>query len=199
MAPIQYVSEPFTYPGGAVAAGVPVKVTFGGTLVPAPIYHDSLGVRAPNPIRTDDTGVVAFYAEPGPYGLIANGVTTAISVGGPGVGSASYAYAMSVGGAGGPGVGRARMYNDTGRDQSVVAVRASALDPGSGGLVIDVNIDGVTIFPDPGDRPALPVASGNATTYEPLAAPVVLPDGSYLTVDVDSGTYNHLVVQIFVR
>ena len=197
MAPVPFISEPFTYPGGGIAAGVLVKVAFANTLVLAPIYHDSLGVRAPNPVRTDDDGVIVFYAEPGDYDLIANGAVVPIAVTGVGSGDAAYPYMMSVGGSGGPGVGQAPIYNNTGRDQVVVGVRVSALDSGGGGVVIDVNIDDVTIYPDPDDRPGVPVASGRGTTYEPCEA--ILPDGSYLTVDVDSGTFNNLVVQIFVR
>jgi hypothetical protein len=200
MAPAVYISDPFIYPGGGVAAGVLVKVLFQGTEISAPIYHDSFGVRAPNPIRTDQDGVITFFAEPGEYTLRANGSDTNVSVL-PGVVSddAAYSYDLSVGGAGGPGVGTGQLYNNTGRSQTVVSVRVTALDVGGGGLAVDVNIDGVTIFASPADRPTLPVASGTGTVIEFLAEPVELPDGSYLTVDVDSGTYNHLVVQIFVR
>src|SRR5262245_2757434 len=114
MAPVIYDSEPFTYPGGAVAAGVLVTVLFGGTSVPAPIYHNSLGVRAPNPMRTDGEGQITFFAEPGAYTLRANGVSIDVVVTGIPGDNASYSYDMSVGGAGGPGIGTARLYNNTG-------------------------------------------------------------------------------------
>lgn len=198
MAPALYVSEPFTYPGGGIAAGVLVKVLYGGTLVPAAIFHDTLGTRKPNPLRTASDGTVAFYAEPGDYVLRANGVDLPIEVTGGLPAEALYSYQMSVGAPGGPGVGVARLYNDTGRTQAVQSVRVTALDA-AGGLTTDVNIDGASIFAAPGDRPALPVASGTGTTQVTLADVVALPAGSYITVDVDAGTFNHLVVQVFVR
>lgn len=198
MAPTLYISEPFTYPGGGIAAGVLVKVLFDDTEIPAPIYHDSFGTRKPNPARTGDDGTLEFYAEPGEYTLRANGLDTPIMVDGVMSDGAAYAYPLSSG-AGGVGFGAARVYNDTGNDQVVVSVRVSAVDVAGGGLTVDVNIDGVSIFADPGDRPVLPVASGTGTVRALLPEAVPFPDGSYLTVDVDSGTFAHLVTQVFVR
>jgi hypothetical protein len=196
---LPFVSEPFTYPGGGIAAGVPVTVLYGGSEVPAAVFYDSIGTRKPNPLRTAFDGTVDFYAEPGDYMLRANGVDTPISIVGGPTGDAAYAYSLSVGGAGGAGIGTARVYNDVGRDQAVASVRVSALDVGSGGLTVDVNIDGVSIFASPADRPTLPVALGTGTTSVVLADPVPFLDGSYLSVDVDTGTFGHLVVQVFVR
>lgn len=80
----QYTSAPFTYPGGGIAAGVPVAVYFGDTTVLAELYHEALGaVRKANPTRTNDAGIVTFFALPGEYDLVANGVTTTITV--PGI------------------------------------------------------------------------------------------------------------------
>lgn len=81
---VAYTSEPFTYPGGGVAAGVPVAVYFSGTLVRAAIFHDAAGaVLKANPVKTDNAGVVSFYAEPGDYELWANGEMTPITITGP--------------------------------------------------------------------------------------------------------------------
>jgi hypothetical protein len=199
MAPVLYNSDPFTYPGGGIAAGVPVRVLYGGTEVSAAIFHDSVGTRKPNPVRTDSDGVVEFYADPGDYILRANGVDTVVTLLDGPTGEAAYAYLMTVGGAGGPGVGIARIYNDTGHDQVVVSVRVSAVDVSGGGLAADINIDGASIFASPAGRPTLPVALGTGTTSVVLADPVLFPDDSYLSVDVDTGTFAHLVVQVFVR
>jgi hypothetical protein len=198
MAPLPFISEPFTYPGGGIAAGVPVTVLYGGTEVLASIYYDSVGARKVNPLRTSDDGKVDFYAEPGDYILRANGVDTPVTVTGLPTGDAAYSHDLSVGGSGGPGTGTARIYNDTGRDQAVVSIRVTALDVGSGGLTVDVNIDGVSIFASPAERPTLPVALGTGTTVV-WVDPVPFLDGSYLSVDVDTGTFAHLVVQVFVR
>lgn len=76
-----YTSEPYTYEGGGVAAGIVVSVYFVATSVPAPIFHDDLGsVPKTNPTRTDDTGRVSFWIEPGTYVLLANTVRTTIVV-----------------------------------------------------------------------------------------------------------------------
>ena len=198
MTAVFYVSEPFVYPGGGIAAGVQVKVLYGGTEVPAAIFHDSLGTRKPNPLRTASDGTVEFYAEPGEYVLRANGTDAIVEVTGGPPATSMYSYQMSVGAPGGPGTGVARVYNDTGRLQVVTSVRVSALDVGSGGLIVDVNIDGVSMFADPLGRPTLPVASGTGSAFVPVDG-AELPDGNYLTVDVESGTYEHLVVQVFVR
>lgn len=84
MAIVLYTSEPYTYPGGAVAVGVPVRVYFADTAVNAAIYADSLGaVLKTNPTRTDNAGQVSFYIEPGTYDLLANGVRTTVTLVGP--------------------------------------------------------------------------------------------------------------------
>ena len=76
-----YTSDPFTYPGGGVAAGVGVAVYFAATSVKAPIFHDDMGtVPKANPTRTDDFGVVSFWIEPGTYVLSANGTRTTVIV-----------------------------------------------------------------------------------------------------------------------
>lgn len=84
MSVVLFVSDPFTYPGGGVAAGVPVRVYFSETAVPCAIYHDSAGaVLKGNPVKTDNAGVVSFYIEPGEYDLVANGIVTTVTVQGP--------------------------------------------------------------------------------------------------------------------
>lgn len=76
-----YTSDPFTYDGGGVAAGIKVSVYFAATNVHAPIFHDDLGTTPKtNPTRTDDAGRVSFWIEPGSYVLLANGVRTPIAV-----------------------------------------------------------------------------------------------------------------------
>lgn len=88
----QYVSEPYTYPGGGVAVGIRVKVLHRGTFVPATIFYSAEGTaRRLNPIPTGVTGQVSFWIDPGEYDLLANGVRTPFDVdsgeGGAGGGS----------------------------------------------------------------------------------------------------------------
>lgn len=76
-----YTSAPFTYPGGGIASGVLVSVYFAATSVHVQIFHDDLGTTPKtNPTRTDDTGRVSFWIEPGDYVLFANKTRIPITV-----------------------------------------------------------------------------------------------------------------------
>lgn len=76
-----YTSEPFTYPGGGIAAGVMVRVVFTNAFVMAPLFLDDLGTtRQTNPLPTEDDGTVSFWIEPGTYDLLANGVGTTVVI-----------------------------------------------------------------------------------------------------------------------
>lgn len=75
--------------------------------------------------------------------------------------------------------GAHRQYND-GRELTIDAVRVSVgTVPTGAALLVDVNLDGVSIL-----SAAASVAAGGHTT---TAAPTITlwPEGSYLTVDVD--------------
>jgi hypothetical protein len=196
-----FLSDPFTYPGGGIAADVPVQVLQFDSVVKVPIYHDAIGTRKPNPTRTGNDGMVEFYAEPGTYDLLANGITTTVVVepgGSPD--PAATSLVLSVGSPGGVGSGRARVYNDTGRTMILTAIRVSALNVAGGGLLVDVNKNGVSIYTAQQNRPSLPAGAGSGTVKNTgFDTGMALADGDYVTVDVDQGTYDHLVVQIFVR
>lgn len=88
------------------------------------------------------------------------------------------------------GAGTFRAYNDTGQTLTVSKIRASvATAPAGSALVVDVNLDGVTIFTGGTDRPS--IAAG-ASTDTGVPAVTAWPDGSYLTVDVDQvGSTTH--------
>lgn len=92
--------------------------------------------------------------------------------------------------------GSQRWYADG--DYVINVVRASVGTPSSGAsVIVDVNIDGTTIFTTQGNRPTIAAAGYTATGTPDVTA---LPDGSYLTVDIDqigSGTTgSDLLVQI---
>jgi len=81
--------------------------------------------------------------------------------------------------------GAHRLYNVYGETLKILAVHASVgTAPQGSPIIIDVNINGATIFTNQGNRPTIPaggtssgrVASMNVTDW---------PDGAYITVDVD--------------
>jgi hypothetical protein len=81
--------------------------------------------------------------------------------------------------------GTARIYNDSGRALTIMAVRASVgTAPTGSALVVDVNKNGVTIFTTQGNRPSIP-AAGNTSGKVANMDVTALADGDYLTVDVD--------------
>lgn len=82
-------------------------------------------------------------------------------------------------------VGTARYYNDTGAPLVIKGVRASAgTAPTGASIIVDVNLNGTTIFTTQGNRPTIAasgVTSGLVTNMNVTA----WPSGNYLTVDVD--------------
>lgn len=82
-------------------------------------------------------------------------------------------------------VGTHRLYNDSGAPWQILSLRASlGLAPVGAAVIIDVNIDGTTIFTTQSNRPTIPdggYTSGKVTTMD-IAT---VADGSYLTIDVD--------------
>jgi hypothetical protein len=64
----------------------------------------------------------------------------------------------------------------------IEAIDLSVIDAPTGAdIVVDINIDGTTIFPDPGDRPRITAGqtAGAVTVNIPAAA------GSFITADID--------------
>lgn len=79
--------------------------------------------------------------------------------------------------------GSHRLYNDSGAQRTIHFVRASVGSPPEGdSVLVDVNLDGLTVFEDEGTRPAL---SEGETTVKATPSVTSWPDGSYLTVDID--------------
>ena len=70
----QLVHQNFRYVNGQVADGEDVLVVGRGTITPITMYSMAFGGSPlPNPIFTDDSGNVSFYADPGSYDYIVNG------------------------------------------------------------------------------------------------------------------------------
>jgi hypothetical protein len=80
--------------------------------------------------------------------------------------------------------GAQRVYNDSGRTRTIVAVRASVgTAPTGASLIVDVNKGGTTIFGTQSARPTIAVSTNtNKSTGHTVTT---WADGEYLTVDVD--------------
>ena len=79
--------------------------------------------------------------------------------------------------------GTQKLYNDSGSMRTLVKARASVVTAPSGGtVVVDVNVDAVSAF---STKPT--IAAGGFTATATPSSPN-WPDGSYLTIDIDSAT-----------
>lgn len=83
------------------------------------------------------------------------------------------------------GAGDARWYNHEGSDLEILGSWASAgIIPTDSDLVLDVNIDGTTIYTTQANRPTVDDGT-NGGDLTPPPDVAILPEGSYLSVDVD--------------
>lgn len=93
-------------------------------------------------------------------------------------------YAFSKGGSLTTGTGTFRIYNDTGVTWTIAAVRASVgTAPTGSTLVVDVNVNGTTIYATQSNRPAIAISGNTATGGTPSTATIA--NGQYFTVDID--------------
>lgn len=84
--------------------------------------------------------------------------------------------------------GFTRLYNDTGHTWTVTAVRASVeTAPNGGNVIVDVNVNGTSIFTDQTERPLIGPGQLTSGKVIPDGTPEV-QDGDYITVDVDTST-----------
>ena len=80
--------------------------------------------------------------------------------------------------------GTMRLYNHTGGTLTITAVHADCdTAPTGAALIVDVHLDGTTIFTDQGDRPTIADAGYESGGETP--AVTAWTDGSYLTMDCD--------------
>lgn len=106
--------------------------------------------------------------------------------------------AFSIPGGLGTSVGTARIYNDTGKDLTFGLIRASVgTAPAGSALIVDVNLNGATIFTTQANRPTIAPATNTDTATPDVTTWTA---GSYLTVDVDqvgsTTAGSDLVVQV---
>lgn len=81
--------------------------------------------------------------------------------------------------------GTHRLYNDTPTSWTIVSVRASvATAPVGASIIIDININGTTIFTTQANRPAIAAGSNSSAKITNMNVTTIAV-GGYLTVDVD--------------
>lgn len=92
------------------------------------------------------------------------------------------------------GSGR-RLYNDSGASRTITSVRAVVgTAPSTQNVIVDVHLDGTTVFTTQGSRPTVVVSNNASTKATPQVT--VWPDGSFLTVDVDQADGSDLTVLV---
>jgi hypothetical protein len=80
--------------------------------------------------------------------------------------------------------GTLRWYNRTGQTLSITGVLISVgTAPTGASILVDVNVNGTTIFTTQGNRPSIAIAGFVSTVAVP--AVTTIANGSYLTVDID--------------
>lgn len=81
--------------------------------------------------------------------------------------------------------GTHRLYNDTGAAWTIQSVRASVgTVPTGASVIIDVNVNGTTIFTTQANRPTIAASTNTSGKVTNMNVTTVV-DGAYLTVDVD--------------
>jgi hypothetical protein len=82
-------------------------------------------------------------------------------------------------------VGGHRLYNDTSTAWTILSVRASVgTSPTGSSLIVDVNVNGATIFTTQANRPTIAAASSTSGKITNMNVTTVA-SGAYLTIDVD--------------
>lgn len=103
-------------------------------------------------------------------------------------GVADFLVPMNTAGAASAGAGAMRLGIPFASRLLGVAISAGTA-PAGADLILDVNVNGTTVFPTQSGRPRI-LAGANAGTVQ-LSQPVTLAPGDYITIDVDqvgSGT-----------
>ncbi|MFZ1459085.1 MAG: hypothetical protein WAT17_04360 [Candidatus Saccharimonadales bacterium] len=99
--------------------------------------------------------------------------------------------------------GTFRLYNDSGNTWTIQNVRASVgTAPTGSSAIIDINVDGTTIFSTQANRPTIAVSTNTSGLVSNMNTTTVA-NGSYMTVDIDqvgsTVAGSDLTVQIGVK
>lgn len=176
------------------------------TLIAEPIYLDDTGVEVrENPWVAED-GVVNFYLDKPrrvDIGITPDGGTAETVLPDQEVGDAEVykeTLVFTVAGVVAAGAGNLRFYVDD--NSTIEQVRASlGTAPEGGSLVVDVNVNGTSIFSAIAAQPTVLVGENTGVAIPDVTTD--LTEGDYLTLDIDqTGTTtpgSDLVVQIRVR
>lgn len=79
---LEQYSDQFWFKTGSLAANVPAYIFAQNSSIPAVIYRDAAGtIQAPNPLPTDLTGTLTFYALVGEYWIHISDQTFQVNVG----------------------------------------------------------------------------------------------------------------------
>jgi hypothetical protein len=83
------------------------------------------------------------------------------------------------------GIGAHRLYNDSPSAWTIVSLRASVGTPSVGAsIIVDVNIDGTSIFTNQANRPTIAASSYTSAKVTNMNTTTVSV-GSYITIDID--------------
>jgi hypothetical protein len=175
--------------GGDLSANRTLAVSYGVIAGTAAQGNDS---RITGAEQTSSKGVANGYAGLDSGGKVPSSQLTAIS----------QVHPFSSGGPLITEVGSHRLYNDTSAAWTILSVRASVgTAPTGSSLIVDVNVNGTTIFTTQGNRPTIAIAGNTSGRITNMNITTVAA-GSYLTIDIDqvgsTTSGSNLVVQIEV-
>lgn len=111
-------------------------------------------------------------------------------------------FAFSQAGPLSTGTGAFKIYNDTGFALTIRSARATVgTAPTGASLIVDINVDGTTIFGTQANRPT--IAAAGTTNKTTGMSVTTIADGSAFTVDIDQvGSTvpgSNLTVQVFCQ
>lgn len=195
----------------AAVAGYSNRVSVGELYVPsgtcAAITETNGYATKPNEFRVD------VYAETGSTvtaSLLSGVITRGVSDGGGSVANVlkqkqqrGIVIPFTKGGAitSAPATGTYKVYNDSGNDRILRSVRAGlGVAYTTGSTIVDININGATIFSNQANRPTIAANATNSGRVTTGVDGIVWAAGAYISVDIDAigsaGAGADLIVQI---
>lgn len=158
--------------GGDLSAGRTLAINFGTTTGTAAQGDDSRIIGAE---QTTNKGAANGYASLDATGKVP---TTQLSIG-------SRIQSFSSSGPVMTEIGGHRLYNDTTMAWTITSIRASVgVAPTGSALIVDVNVNGATVFTTQANRPTIASAASTSGKITNMNVTTVAA-GAYLTVDID--------------
>jgi len=180
-----YGPEAILQTDGTPARLVDALVFDVGGVTPSVLYTDqNRSSTLAQPIQTDVNGNLSFYAEPGVHSLTIRGASVAIQVPVNPVDDLSlYPLVFSVPGVQAVIAGSARLYLFEACTLAGAVLVSAGVAPTGQPIIVDVNYNGVTVYPTQGNRPQ--VAAGTNFGSGGAAGVTTFAAGGRLQVDVD--------------